>query len=260
MSDPDINDLLQACLLQEAAEDFNANDCDECGGEGVPELCPKCVPLFDDARVARRNAIAAWNSRPSEDEREWPDLAEDDPLIAGTAAAIAEHGFGRTWSDFHPTNAYDTDQGDLIEYARAACGFILARLRSPAPPEDAAGAAARQVGEFIYERISKLIDAKPGTPEEAELQYLAIIVSYVEEYDARGDQDREPMRSPAPEWRPISKTDQSRELLCWFPEKVGRGALSAMIRWGRPDAFPNRPPTMVMDITPPAASTQEGAE
>lgn len=51
-------DLMQAAVLLETAEDFNANDCDECGGDGVPELCPKCFPLFDDARVTRRAAIA----------------------------------------------------------------------------------------------------------------------------------------------------------------------------------------------------------
>lgn len=51
-------DLLEAAQLQEAAEDFNANDCRECEGEGVPELCPVCCPRFDDARLARRAAIA----------------------------------------------------------------------------------------------------------------------------------------------------------------------------------------------------------
>jgi hypothetical protein len=51
-------DLLEAARLLEAAEDFNANDCRECEGEGVPELCPQCFPLFDAARVARRAALA----------------------------------------------------------------------------------------------------------------------------------------------------------------------------------------------------------
>jgi hypothetical protein len=50
-------DLLAAAQKLEEAETFNAN-CQECDGEGVPELCEHCFPLFDDARVMRRNAIA----------------------------------------------------------------------------------------------------------------------------------------------------------------------------------------------------------
>jgi hypothetical protein len=53
-------DLYEAARLLEAAEDFNAN-CPECDGEGVPELCPACFPLFDNARLARRAAIAKAN-------------------------------------------------------------------------------------------------------------------------------------------------------------------------------------------------------
>ena len=51
-------DLLEAAELQEEAEEFNANDCTECDGEGVPETCGRCFPKFDAARVARRAAIA----------------------------------------------------------------------------------------------------------------------------------------------------------------------------------------------------------
>jgi len=50
-------DLLKAAVALEAAEHAHAN-CDECNGEGMPELCPKCFPLFDDARLKRRAAIA----------------------------------------------------------------------------------------------------------------------------------------------------------------------------------------------------------
>ena len=50
-------DLLEAALLLEDAEDRHAN-CDQCEGEDVPELCEKCFPFFDDARVKRRLAIA----------------------------------------------------------------------------------------------------------------------------------------------------------------------------------------------------------
>ena len=37
----------------ESAEDAHAN-CEECNGEGIPELCAKCFPLFDAARLKRR--------------------------------------------------------------------------------------------------------------------------------------------------------------------------------------------------------------
>ena len=50
-------DLLEANLTLEAAELQNAN-CPECEGEGMPELCSACFPLFDAARIKRRLAIA----------------------------------------------------------------------------------------------------------------------------------------------------------------------------------------------------------
>lgn len=50
-------DLAEAAALQEAAEDAHAN-CPECDGEEVPECCPVCFPLFDDARLKRRAALA----------------------------------------------------------------------------------------------------------------------------------------------------------------------------------------------------------
>lgn len=49
-------DLVEAAALQEDAEDANAN-CPECEGDGIPELCPRCFPLFDAARVKRRAAL-----------------------------------------------------------------------------------------------------------------------------------------------------------------------------------------------------------
>lgn len=49
--------LVNAILLLEKAEAFHLT-CDECNGEDIPELCEKCFPLYDDARVARRQALA----------------------------------------------------------------------------------------------------------------------------------------------------------------------------------------------------------
>lgn len=51
-------DLFECAEILEKAEEAHAN-CDECEGEGAPELCVKCFPLFDDARVKRRAALAA---------------------------------------------------------------------------------------------------------------------------------------------------------------------------------------------------------
>ena len=51
-------DLYEAARALEAAEDQNAN-CEECNGDGTPELCPVCFPLFDDARIKRRLALKA---------------------------------------------------------------------------------------------------------------------------------------------------------------------------------------------------------
>ena len=52
-----VNELRDAAQKQEDAELAHAN-CPECDGQGVPELCPKCFPLFDDARLTRRAALA----------------------------------------------------------------------------------------------------------------------------------------------------------------------------------------------------------
>jgi hypothetical protein len=57
----EIERLRGALELQEAAEEAHAN-CTECDGEEVPELCPVCFPLFDDARIARRSVLAAVGS------------------------------------------------------------------------------------------------------------------------------------------------------------------------------------------------------
>ena len=50
-------ELAEAAALQEAAEDFHAN-CPECEGDIVGELCGVCFPLFDNARLKRRAALA----------------------------------------------------------------------------------------------------------------------------------------------------------------------------------------------------------
>jgi hypothetical protein len=54
---PTHDELVKALTLQEDAEEAHA-DCQECGGEEIPELCPECFPLFDEARIARHLLLA----------------------------------------------------------------------------------------------------------------------------------------------------------------------------------------------------------
>jgi hypothetical protein len=56
-------ELYAAAKRLEEAEDAHAN-CTECNGEEIPELCPECFPLFDDARCLRRAAIIKAESGP----------------------------------------------------------------------------------------------------------------------------------------------------------------------------------------------------
>lgn len=46
-----------ALVKTEALDD--RDDCPECEGQGEPEICPLCFPKADDARLARRAAIAS---------------------------------------------------------------------------------------------------------------------------------------------------------------------------------------------------------
>ena len=50
-------DMLMALELSEKSELAHSN-CQECEGEGEAEECEVCFPLADDARCARRAAIA----------------------------------------------------------------------------------------------------------------------------------------------------------------------------------------------------------
>lgn len=49
--------LLNALILTEESDEAHDN-CSECNGEGQAEECGKCFPLADQARIARRDAIA----------------------------------------------------------------------------------------------------------------------------------------------------------------------------------------------------------
>lgn len=75
---------------------------------------------------------------------------------------------------------------------------------SPTPSLTAADEADREqretaerdceqaVGRFVYNRAERLMDATAGTPEGAELTYLAGVIADVEEYGADGTEGRAP--------------------------------------------------------------------
>ncbi len=90
----------------------------------------------------------------------------------------------------HPANASKEMDPDLAEAIVREVGPLLEQSQREVERlkegQNAIGAAEREAGQFIYRRIEMLLDAKAGTPEGAELTYLAEIVSDVEEYGATG--------------------------------------------------------------------------
>lgn len=97
------------------------------------------------------------------------ELSEDDPTVVAVARGIAEHGFARPWNDFLPLNVHDTDQSDLVDYAKAA----IAAMPAPASPEpDAVRALVRQLRDLPYRHR----DAAPIAEAAAkELERLAAL-------------------------------------------------------------------------------------
>ena len=53
------DDMFAALKAYERLDDFHAN-CPECDGLEQPELCEKCFPLADDARLKMCAAIRTW--------------------------------------------------------------------------------------------------------------------------------------------------------------------------------------------------------
>lgn len=83
-------------------------------------------------------------------------------------------------------------------------GYVASPLSPPAPAsENAVGAAEAEVGRYIYRRIERLMDAKPGTPEGAELDFLANIAVHVEEYGEEACADNAIGVFPAPAAEPV---------------------------------------------------------
>lgn len=96
---------------------------------------------------------------------------------------------------------------DLIEeaqqWARAGQGRMVHALadeltRWVDASEDPESCAEREVGRYVYERVSSLMDAKAGTRDGEELTYLAQLVTDVEEYGAKGSDGQLPWPSSGP--------------------------------------------------------------
>jgi len=64
------------------------------------------------------------------------------------------------------------------------------------PAVDSVGAAEAEVGRYVYRLIEARMDAAAGTAEGAELEYLAALVSDVEEYGAHDLGDDELCATP----------------------------------------------------------------
>ena len=94
--------------------------------QGGGDACPHC----------KGNPGLDCNSFGRTAPRSAPVGVEDDDgeLVERVARAIATHGFGRPWDDFHELYVHDTDKSDLREYARAA---IAALAQQPAAVDDA---------------------------------------------------------------------------------------------------------------------------
>lgn len=113
------------------------------GRYDVDDFCVHCdsCDLALNGDSTPEAAAARWNHRATRPPAPADALMEalridaldnDDPRLVNVARAIAENGFGRPWDDLLPTNASDTDQGDLIEYARAAINALTAHTASSA--------------------------------------------------------------------------------------------------------------------------------
>lgn len=76
-----------------------------------------------------------------------------------------------------------------VEFEDCSPGTLaaVARTSPEAKESDPIAAAERAVGAWVYNRVSALMGAKPGTADSAELEWLTAMVDDVEEYGATGD-------------------------------------------------------------------------
>lgn len=121
-------------------------------------VCAVQPHVFGDTE----DAIKAWNTRAALSRA--PEAQPADP------ASVL------------PVLAHLVATGQATDKQRAE---LLAALSPPSTGGEGeanqVGAAEAEVGRYVYRRIERLMDAKPGTVEGAELCYLAEIAEGVEE-------------------------------------------------------------------------------
>ena len=165
---------------------FRCFECLECRAEGP-------------TKATKAEAVAAWNTRAALTRA--PEASREG--AAERLAIVAEK----------PAHLIRWGEGDRLDLQS-----VLAALPPPSTggegEADQVGAAEAEVGRHVYRRIERLMDAKPGTVEGAELCYLAEIAEGVEEY---GEQacDGNPLGRfphPSPEMGEISREEIAREI------------------------------------------------
>jgi hypothetical protein len=153
---------------------------------------------------------------------------EANPLPDDTGGAVEASGAERerlieAMRDHIQLGEVGSCSAEIVGYEEAADAILSALRPQPTAPvgegEEPAGCAEPEVGRAVYERIEKLIDAKPGTPEGDELSFLAFLVESVEEvggYDG-------PLTTPVP---------AGEGLTVWYgsmPESNGRQNWTAIL-------------------------------
>jgi hypothetical protein len=129
--------------------------------------------------------------------REWRDGIRDRETITLSIAALerlsaereglreALEAFAR-YHDLNDCGGWDVDDTlDVpVRDLRRARAALSTQGESRQTGEEPVGAAEREVGRAVYERIEKLMDAnpKPHTSEWAELTFVSLLAETVEEY------------------------------------------------------------------------------
>lgn len=179
----------------------------------VPGVCRKFIALYndgsgaamfwrhDDGLIDHNGAVANWPLKGydrwaylPDDLEFWCETCPEDPMVLP-----------------RPPAENSLSGAQRSELTRLAQDEPVSSPPSTGGEGEAnqVGAAEAEVGRYVYRRIERLMDAKPGTVEGAELCYLAEIAEGVEEY---GEQacDGHPLGRfphPSPEMGEISREE-----------------------------------------------------
>lgn len=136
-SSPD--DWPLACLVE-------GDELDTILRERIPLLIPQNQEVEPAPQPTRAAPVAAGD----EDEAL-------ETLIENVAKGIAKNGFGREWDDFSQIGALDTDQGDLMDYARAAIEAYQSSAPQPRLSQD-------ELQKIIQIRLAATLYGPISTP------------------------------------------------------------------------------------------------